>query len=293
MHKLTYYLAYPIVWLFSKLPFRVLYTISDGIYLLFFYIIGYRKIVVLDNLKMAYPNKKEAELLDIRKLFFRHFIDTLIESIKAITISEKSILKRYRYKNPELIDQLHKEGKSIILVGAHYANWEWVVGMPLSTQIDCYTSYTKIQNKKFENLIKTSRSKFGMTCLKSTEIIKGIVKNVKQQKQGLYLLVSDQSPQIQKNQYWTEFLNVKVPIFTGAEMISKKFDFAVVNMNTSKTKRGYYESEFELITSAPNELEKNEITNAYLKITEKHIHTQPEFYLWSHKRFKHKDKVPT
>mgnify|MGYP005990785061 FL=1 len=293
MHKLTYYLAYPIVWLLSKLPFRVLYTISDGVYLLFFYIIGYRKKVVLDNLKMAYPNKKEAELLDIRKLFFRHFIDTLIESIKAITISEKSILKRYRYKNPELIDQLHKEGKSIILVGAHYANWEWVVGMPLSTQIDCYTSYTKIQNKKFENLIKTSRSKFGMTCLKSTEIIKGILRNVKQQKQGLYLLVSDQSPQIQKNQYWTEFLNVKVPIFTGAEMISKKFDFAVVNMNTSKTKRGYYESEFKLITSTPNELEKNEITNTYLKITEKHISRQPEFYLWSHKRFKHKDKVPT
>ena len=164
--------------------------------------------------------------------------------------------------------------------------------MPLSTKIDCYTSYTKIQNKNFENLIKNSRSKFGMTCVKSNEIIKAILKNVKQQKQGLYLLVGDQSPMLHKSIYWTEFLNVKVPVFTGAEMISRKFDFAVVNMNTTRVKRGYYESYFELITDSLKEEETNEITNSYLRLTEEHIYKQPEFYLWSHKRFKHKDKAP-
>ena len=292
MHKLVFYLSYPIIWLFSKLPFRVLYVISDGIYFLFFYIISYRKKVVLDNLKLVYPDKKEKELKGIQKKFFGHFVDTLIEAIKAITISELSIKKRYAYKNIELIDKLYSEGKSIILTGAHYGNWEWVVGMPLVTQIDCYTSYTKIQNKNFENLIKNSRSKFGMKCVKSSEIIKEIVKNVKQQNQGLYLLIADQSPMLHKSLYWTEFLNVKVPIFTGAEMISKKFDFAVVNMNTTRVKRGYYESEFELITDTPKELAVNEITNKYLRLTEKHIYKNPEFYLWSHKRFKHKDKAP-
>ncbi|GGH02855.1 lipid A biosynthesis protein [Polaribacter pacificus] len=290
MHKLVFYLASPIIWLFSKLPFRVLYTISDAIYFLFFYLIGYRKKVVLDNLKLVYPEKSESDLKVIQKKFFMHFVDTLIEAIKAITISETSIKKRYKYKNIELIDSLHAQGKSIILVGAHYGNWEWVVGMPLLTNMDCYCSYTKIQNKKFENLIKDSRSKFGMTCLKSSEIIKGIVKNVKEKKQGLYLLISDQSPMLQKNQYWADFLNVKVPIFMGAEMISKKFDFAVVNMNTTRVKRGYYESEFELITDRPKELEEHQITNKYLRITEAHIHKAPEFYLWSHKRFKHKGK---
>ncbi len=292
MHKLVFYLAYPIIWLFSKLPFRILYIISDGIYLLFFYVIGYRKTVVLNNLQLVFPEKSLKELKQIQKQFFRHFVDTLIEGIKALTISEKSIKKRYRYKNIELIDQLYKENKSIILVGAHYANWEWVIGLSLHTDIDFYGSYTKIQNKNFENLIKDSRSKYGMKCVKSSEIIKGIVNNVKQQKQGLYLLLSDQSPQVQKNQYWTEFLNVKVPIFSGAEMISKKFDFAVVNMNTSKIKRGYYETEFELITDAPKTLEKNEVTDRYLRLTEKHIYKQPNYYLWSHKRFKHKDKAP-
>ncbi|MFT4576755.1 MAG: KDO2-lipid IV(A) lauroyltransferase [Polaribacter sp.] len=292
MHKLVFYLAFPIIWIFSKLPFRILYIVSDVVYLLFFYVIGYRKKVVLDNLSLAYPDKDKKDLIKIQKRFFKHFVDSLIEAIKAITISEESIKKRYTYKNIQLLDKLYDNGKSILLVSSHYGNWEWVVGMPLVSKIDCYTSYTKIQNKNFENLIKESRSKFGMKCLKSTEIIKEIVKNVKQQKQGLYLLVSDQSPQIQKNQYWTEFLNVNVPIFTGAEMISKKFDFAVVNMSTTKIKRGYYESEFELITDAPNTLDKNTITDTYLRLTEAHIHKQPNYYLWSHKRFKHKDKAP-
>lgn len=292
MHKLVFYLSYPIIWLFSKLPFRVLYIISDGIYFLFFYVIGYRKKVVLDNLKLVYPESSEKDLKVIQKRFFGHFVDTLIEAIKAITISETSIKKRYSYKNIELIDQLYSEGRSIILTGSHYGNWEWVVGMPLVAKIDCFTSYTKIQNKNFEKLIKDSRSKFGMKCVRSNEIIKSILKNVKQQKQGLYLLIADQSPMLHKSLYWTEFLNVKVPVFTGAEMISKKFDFAVVNMNTTRIKRGYYESEFELITNTPKEEEANEITNTYLRSTENHIYKQPEFYLWSHKRFKHKDNAP-
>jgi len=247
---------------------------------------------VLDNLKLVYPDKEKIELVQIQKRFFRHFVDSLIEGIKAITISETSVKKRYTYKNIELIDKLYNEGRSVILVSSHYANWEWVIGLSLHTEIDFYGSYTKIQNKNFENLIKGSRSKYGMKCVKSSEIIKGIVTNVKQKKQGLYLLISDQSPQIKKTQYWTKFLNVNVPIFTGAEMISKKFDFAVVNMNTTKIKRGYYESEFELITHAPKELPKNAITNSYLHLTETHIHKEPSYYLWSHKRFKHKDKAP-
>lgn len=292
MHKLVFYLSYPIIWLFSKLPFRVLYSIADGIYFLFFYVVGYRKKVVLDNLKLVYPQKPESELKAIQKKFFAHFVDTLIEAIKAITISEASIKRRYRYTNIELLDSMYAKGKSIILVGAHYGNWEWVVGMPLTAKIDCYCSYTKIQNKNFENLIKDSRSKFGMKCIRSSEIIKTIVKNVKDQQQGLYLLVSDQSPMLQKNQFWAPFLNINVPIFTGAEMISKKFDFAVVNMNTTRIKRGYYESSFELITENPKQETANTITNTYLRMTEAHVKKAPEFYLWSHKRFKHKDKAP-
>lgn len=292
MHKLAFYLTYPIIWVFSKLPFRILYIVSDVMYLLFFYVIGYRKKVVLNNLRLVYPKKEEKELIQIQKRFFKHFADSLIEGIKAFTISEESIKKRYVYKNIELIDKLYNEGKSVILVSSHYANWEWVIGLSLHTKIDFYGSYTKIQNKNFEKVIKDSRSKYGMKCVKSSEIIKGILTNVKHKKQGLYLLISDQSPQIKKNQYWSKFLNINVPIFTGAEMISKKFDFAVVNMNTTKIKRGYYESEFELITDTSKELPENAITNSYLHLTETHIYKEPSYYLWSHKRFKHKDKAP-
>lgn len=290
MHTLIFYLSYPIIWLFSKLPFQILYIISDGVYFLFFYVIGYRKEVVLDNLKIVYPEKSEKDLKIIQKKFFSHFVDTLIEAIKAITISEASVKKRYAYKNIELIDELYSKGKSIVLTSSHYGNWEWIIGLPLAVKIDCYTSYTKIQNKHFENLIKDSRSKFGIKCIKSSDIIKEIIENVKRKKQGLYLLISDQSPTLQKKNYWTGFLNVKVPVFSGAEMISKKFDFAVVNMNTTKVKRGYYESEFKLITETPKETSKNEITNSYLRLTEENIHKQPAYYLWSHKRFKHRTK---
>jgi len=292
MHQIIYYLAFPIIWLFSKLPFRLLYIISDFIYFLLFYLIRYRKKVVLENLKLAFPNKTNKELIRIQKKFFSHFVDTLIDAIKALTISEKNIKKRFSYTNIELIDKLYKEGKSIILVGAHYGNWEWIIGIPLVNKIDCYTSYTKLQNKNFENLIKTSRSKFGVICLQSTEITKEIHKNFVQKKQGLYLLLSDQSPQLKKKQYWAPFLNVKVPVFLGAEMISKKYDYAVVNLNTTKIKRGYFKSEFELITDKPKDTALYEITNRYLEITEAHIRKQPAYYLWSHKRFKHKDHFP-
>ncbi len=140
--------------------------------------------------------------------------------------------------------------------------------------------------------LKLQDNTLGSPWSTQTEIIKTIVKNVKDQQQGLYLLVSDQSPMLQKNQFWAPFLNINVPIFTGAEMISKKFDFAVVNMNTTRIKRGYYQSSFELITENPKQEAANTITNTYLRMTEAHIKKAPEFYLWSHKRFKHKDKAP-
>ncbi len=291
MHKLVYFLIFPVIWIFSKLPFRVLYIISDFIYFLFYYVVGYRRKVVLENLKLVFPTKTNEEIVSIQKKFFRHFIDTIIEAVKVVSISEKSVQKRFYYKNMELINTLYRDGKSIVLTGFHYGNWEWIAGISLTSEIDCYSSYTKIQNENFEKLIKNSRSKFGVTCLKSTEIIKGILKNISQKKQGLYLLISDQSPQLHKNQYWANFMGIKVPVFTGAEIISKKFDFAVVNISTTKIKRGYYQSEFKLITDSPKGLKLNEITDRYLKITEAHIRKQPEYYLWSHRRFKHKDRA--
>ncbi|MCI2228180.1 lysophospholipid acyltransferase family protein [Polaribacter sp. MSW13] len=292
MQFLIFALTYPFIWLFSRLPMRILYIKSDIFFFLLYYIIGYRKKVVFENLKLAFPNKSDEELKTLSKKFFRHLMDLFMESVKAFSISEKQILKRYKYKNPELINELTKKGKSIALVGAHQANWEWSISLPLVLDIDVYGAYTKLNNKYFEKAVRDSREKFGINGYKTSDTVKGMKKNFDEKKQGLYVLLSDQSPQIHKTFYWRDFFNVKVPVHTGAEMLSKKFDLAVVNYVTRKVKRGYYETEFQLITETPKEFDNYNITDKYINLTEQNIKKQPALYLWSHKRFKHKDKVP-
>ena len=137
MQFLIFAITYPIIWLLSLLPMRILYLLSDFLYLIFFYLIGYRKKVVLENLQLAFPNKELNELRTIQKKFFKHFTDIFIESIKAFTISQKTLTKRYKYTNPELIDKLYDKGRSIAFMGAHQANWEWSISIPLFVKIKC------------------------------------------------------------------------------------------------------------------------------------------------------------
>ena len=290
MKFLTFILLYPLVWLLSLFPMRLLYILSDVLFGLFYHIIGYRKEVVLDNLKLAFPEKDLDELKKIRKKFFKHFTDLFVESAKAFTMSEKNIKKRFVYRNPELINDLHKKGRSIALTGAHQANWEWSIGMPLWLDIECFAAYTKIRNKYFEKIVKDSRTKFGFTGYKTNNTIGAMKSNFNNKKIGLYLLLSDQSPRVHKTHYWSEFMGIKVPIHTGAEMLAKRFDMAVVNYSIKKVKRGYFEVTFETITETPKEFKDYEITDKYLAITERNIREQPEYYLWSHKRFKLNDE---
>jgi len=291
MNFIVFAILYPIIWLLSRLPMRVLYSISDIIFILIYHGIGYRKKVVMYNLNLAYPKKTLLEKKKITKDFFRHFTDSFMETIKALSISEKEILKRYTYSNPELINNLIAEGKSVALVRAHQANWEWCTNMPLLLNTKVNSAYTTIGNPYFDRLIKNSREKFGIDCYESAKSVKAIHKDFKTKIQGIYLLISDQSPQLHKASYWTTFFGINVPVHTGAEALAKKFDLAVVNCATTKLKRGYYNTEFKLITKKPKETDTHTITNAFLKLTEDVVEKQPELYLWSHKRFKHKDRL--
>ncbi len=290
MKFLTFAIVYPIIWLISRLPMRFLYIFSDFFFFILYYIVGYRKKVVQSNIQTAFPSKNQSEINKISKKFFKHFIDLIFESIKAFSISQKEINKRYKYLNPELINKYAKEGRSIALIGAHQANWEWALGMPYFLNINCYGAYTKIENPYFEKVIKDSRTKYGFDGVPTRQFNKSISNRQAKGIQSLYILLSDQSPQLHKAKYWANFLNEKVPVHTGAEILAKKYNLVVINMNTTKVKRGYFETEFELITESPKDFEDFKISDKFLTITEKHIKAQPECYLWTHKRFKHKDK---
>ena len=293
MQFILFAITYPIIWILSRLPMRILYMKSDFFYFLIYYVFRYRKQVVLDNLKLAFPEKPEVELLRIRKKFFKHLMDLMVESVKAFSISEKEILKRYTYSNPELVNKYAAEGRSIALMGAHQSNWEWSISLPKVLNIDMYGAYTKLNNTYYEKVIRDSREKFGVIGYKTSEMVRGMQKRFSAKQQGAYILLSDQSPQLHKTYYWREFFNIKVPIHTGAEMLSKRFDLVVINYVTKRVKRGYYTTEFQLITDTPKDFKDYQITDLYTELTEKNILEQPEYYLWSHKRFKHRDKVPT
>ena len=289
MQFLVFALTYPFIWLLSRLPMRILYIKSDIFFFLIYYVFRYRKNVVLENLRLAFPEKSEAERKKISKNFFKHFTDLFMESVKAFSISEKEILKRYTYKNPELVNDFTKQGKSIALVATHQANWEWSISLPLVLEGKVNGAYTKLGNTYFEKAVRSSREKFGVSGYKTSETVKGMQRNFAEKTQGLYILLSDQSPQVHKTFYWSTFFGVKVPIHTGAEMLAKKFDLVVINYVTRKVKRGYYETEFQLITETPKEFDNYQITDKYLRLTERNVIQQPELYLWSHKRFKHRN----
>ena len=290
MQRLIFYFTFPFLWILSRLPIQILYLISSFFYILLYYVFGYRKQVVEQNLSYALPEKSEKERKNITRKFYKHFTDIFIESLKSFSISEKEVLKRYKYKNPELVNKYAKEGRSIILVGAHLSNWEWSFSLPLVLDLKIFGAYNKLRNETYENVLKDNREKFGVVGVKTSDTISKMLSNFKNNIQGAYILLSDQSPMIEKTFYWSNFFGVKVPVHTGAEMISKKFNLVVINYKTKKIKRGYYETEFELITETPNKFDNFEITEKYLRITEKNIKEQPENYLWSHKRFKHQNR---
>jgi KDO2-lipid IV(A) lauroyltransferase len=288
MQFLLYIFLYPILWCISILPFRILYIVSDGVYLLTYYIIGYRKKTVRENIAMALPNLSEKERLVIEKKSFHHISDVFLEMIKTLTISKSEMDKRYVFNNLEVYSDLEKKGKSIALLCAHYASYEWAVSMNSKITFEGYAVYKKINNRYFDKLVRDIRSKFKATLITTKETIPVMASNFRSKKLGVYGLVSDQSPKLGGFFHWNKFMGIEVPIHTGGEMLAKKYDMNVIFLRTKKVKRGYYEATFEVLSDNAKEVPNYEITDQFLKLVEEQIYEQPEFYLWSHKRWKHR-----
>jgi len=282
--KLLYYsVLLPI----SKMPFWMLYLLSDFLYLILYRLIGYRTKVVHQNIKNSFPEKTRAEIKSIEAKFYSHLCDLIVESIKAFTISKEEAQKRMKDRNIELLNQLTSKGKQIVMVGGHYGNWElFAITIGINLQSKALALYTPLKNEFFDQKIRNSRSKYGLEMLS----IQNIKDKIKVMEQELFTIIfgADQSPRKTQKAYWMNFLNQETGVQFGTEKFAKDYNAAVVFGNIYKQKRGYYEVQYDLICENAADMETGVITQKHVRMLETVIQNQPEYWLWSHKRWKHK-----
>ena len=270
----------------SYLPFWFFYLASDVIYLLVWYIVGYRKKVVFENLKNSFPKKSEAERIEIAKKYFRHFGDLLVEPIKAYSISKKNIQRRVTFKNPEVLNDLYLQGKDVALISGHYGNWEMLLDIGSCSPHQYTVIYKPLSSKDYDNFVKQTRTRYGVKVLPMDDAYRMIVQMQKQGIRTVNYFIADQSPV--ESKYWTTFLNQETPVFLGPEKIAKKLKMAVVFTDIMKTRRGRYEVTYTPVCPDASLTKTHEVTDAHVRLLEKTIRQQPEFWLWSHRRWKRK-----
>ena len=292
MQLVVFILAYPPLWLVSRLPFRIIYILSDGVYFLLYHIIGYRKKVVRENLALVFPGMDKNERLQIEKEFYKHMCDMFLEMAKTMGINAKEMEKRFTYTNIHVIHELEKTGKRILLMASHYASWEWVLSLNARISLKGYAIYLKLGNKYFDKLVRDIRSKYGTTLIRTNESRKLIKQAVENGEQFILGIASDQSPMASRARHWAPFMNTMVPVHIGGEELAKQHDLIPVFLKVRKLKRGHYQGTFKVLTENPKEVPDYGISEMFLSETEKLIREAPEYYLWTHKRWKHRNRVP-
>ncbi|URM36481.1 lysophospholipid acyltransferase family protein [Flavobacterium anhuiense] len=288
MQFLVYILAYPLLWLISILPFPVFYLFSDFVYFLVYRVIGYRKKVVRENLALTLPHLSDAERKVVEKKFYKHMCDMFLEMIKTMSMSPEEMERRFHVTNIDLVRDYAKKGKSVILVASHYASYEWLLTINPKLGFQGVAVYKRLANPYFDRLVRKIRSKYNTEMIETRKAIPTMAKNQREGVLSMYGLASDQSPKMERIFHSMKFMGVEVPVHTGAETLAKKYDLAVIFVQVKKVKRGYYEATFISLADNPKEFENFKITEMYLKEVEKQILEAPEFYLWTHKRWKHR-----
>lgn len=288
MQAIGFYLLLPFLYLISILPFPVFYLFSDIIFVIVYYVLGYRKKVVTENLRNSFPEKSETEISELRRRFFRYFCDMSLEIFKTLTISKSSMLKHCRFDEESLrmIKKLYNEKKSIILVLGHLGNWEWGGNtFSIMCKQQLYVIYHPLENKYFNRMIIGMRTRFGTKLIKMKNTFRDMA--AMKYEINATAFIADQTPH-PDNAYWTTFLNQDTPVFWGTEKIARKLNYPIVFINTKKIKRGRYEIFAEILCENPSSTSNGEISDMHTKKLEEEIRKNSEIWLWSHKRWKHK-----
>ncbi len=291
MAALTYYLFFGFNWIITLLPLRILYFISDILYLLLYYFPTYRKKIVETNLKNSFPEKSRKELETIEKKFYRHLADLFIETFKLTHMSKTQLMRRCTVSNIEILDKLLEQKRDVAAVLGHYNNWEWLTILPVYSDYKLVSIYKPLQNKYFDGFINSLRTKFGMVLTPMSIIIREIINDRRNNINTLSAFLSDQIPVKSEIRFWTNFLNQDTPVYLGTEKIAAKYDMAVVFFNLQKIRRGYYNLDIELLFEHAAGLPQHIITEKHVKRLEEIITEKPEYWIWSHRRWKHKRPV--
>lgn len=290
MPKLIYIFAYIGIWLLAIMPFRMLYAVSDILYLLVYKVAGYRKSVVRKNLSNSFPEKTKDELRAIEHKFYHYICDYMLESMKMLLLPKKELLRRMKFTNTELYLEMIEKHGGIVVMMPHYANFEWTVAMgsfmkegDIPMQV-----YKPIKNKHIDELFKYIRSRFGGYNVPKHDTIREVIKARNAGKRLVLGLIADQSPNSNSLHFWTTFLNQETSFMEGGERIARMMDFPVLYCELKKEKRGYCEAIFELMVESPKQTTKGEITEMFARKVEQTIIREPGYWFWSHKRWKHK-----
>ncbi|MDA3944043.1 MAG: lysophospholipid acyltransferase family protein [Bacteroidetes bacterium] len=288
MKKIGFLFIRSVARLLGFLPMRLLYFLADIVYVIAYYILRYRLQVVRRNLSFSFPEKTRKEQYRIEKQFYHQLSDLLVEYIKMTQISEQELAKRITFENPELLNQLADDNKSVFLALGHCGNWEWFSrALHLSLKHRPVAMYKRLSNPYFDDFVKAIRAgKGALTLIES----KTAYRSLKQlnDKLNAVVILGDQSPSGKDQDYWTDFLNQETPFFNGLEKMAKALDYAVVFLENRRVKRGYYKLVITPITTDPKMTSTNYITERYARLLEQTIVNNPANWLWSHRRWKHK-----
>jgi KDO2-lipid IV(A) lauroyltransferase len=290
MQAIGYYLSLPFIYLISILPFPLLYLFSDVLFVLLYYMIGYRKKIVYENLRNSFPEKTEKEILELRRKFYRYFTDLVLETLKSLTISRSRMLEHCRMdeKSVQLMRKLADEKKSCVLVLGHFGNWEWAGNaFTLACKQPLYVIYHPLENTYFNQFMISMRTRFGTRLI----VMKNTFRDMIALKNEITAtaFIADQTPP-PESAYWTTFLNQSTPIFQGTEKIARKLNYPVVFASINIVRRGYYEISAEMLCENPATASDGDISEMHTKKLEKEILKNPPYWLWTHRRWKHKQQ---
>lgn len=286
MAGLSFYMSMPFLLLLSILPMPLLYILSDILFPVNYYLIRYRKKVVLQNLRNSFPELEEKEIRGIARRFYRHFNDIVVETIKLLTMRPEKLQQRVRFTNPEIFEDYRSKNQSVVVVLGHFNHWEWCLGVCPTSPLKAVVIYKPLRNRYFDRMMKKVRERHNAEFVAMNDIVRKMLADKRDNRLTFNAFVSDQSTVWEETQYWTEFMNQLTPVYLGAEKMARKTGYPVVFFHIRKIRRGYYDVDIIPLVDDPSRAKEYEITEKHVRILESIIRETPHQWLWTHRRWK-------